>query len=257
MFASLLVAGLALLQSGEIQKQPTAAAQLNYAKKVKGEARGTKGAGRIQALDRAILAYEAVANYWPDGGAILGEAAFRRGEIQRTLGRSGLARGAFQEAFDGGKGTVYASRALLELGHLHRRAGEFGQALKEYQKVAGLPNVRLRYLNDSREWIGKVEFKLGEWEKAAQAFAAWAANAESPVEVVRAADLEAQALLGAGKIDQADARIEKVRLDLGPLATEPTKEGAQLQKALERMKSPELIQLARAAKAASTAPATS
>ncbi len=257
MFATLLVAGLALLQNGEIPKQPTAAAQLAYAKKVKGEARGTKGAGRIQALDRAILSYEAVANYWPDGGTLLGEAAFRRGEIQRTLGRSGLARGAFQEALDAGKGTVYASRALLELGHLHRRAGEFGDALKEYGKVAAIPNVRLRYLNDSREWTGKVEFKLGEWEKAAKAFAAWAANAESPVEVVRAADLEAQSLLGAGKVDQAAARIEKIRLELGPLASEPTKEAVQLKKALERMKSPDLIAQARAAKAAATVPATS
>ncbi|TAH36812.1 MAG: hypothetical protein EYC70_07435 [Planctomycetota bacterium] len=245
MLASFVLCTLAALQAGEVPKQPTAAAQLNYAKKVKSESRGTEGAERVAALQRALEAYAAVPRYWPDGGTLLAEAAFRRGEIHRGLGQAGAARGAFQEALDHGQGTDFVPRALLEIGHLHRREREMDAAVQAYQRVQALPGVNLRYLNDSREWTGKVQLDLAQWEAAASSFAAWAANAEGPVEVVRAADLEAKAWIGKGDLVRAENRIRAVQAQMEALASEPTKEAEELRSALERMKSPELLRKAR------------
>lgn len=246
MFTSFILSGLLSCAAGiqdpvSVAKMPTASAQLQHAKKVKAEARGTKGAARVAALDKAITAYEAVRDYWPESGSVLAEAAFRRGEIQRTLGRSGLAKGAFQEAFDAGKNTPFAPRALLEIGHLHRRTAEFDHALQHYQRVRDMEGVHLRYVNDSREWMGRVYLDLGEWDKGIRAFAEWAANAETSVDVVRAVDQEALCWLGKKDLETAEARLTKIRVEMEVLANEPTKDGEALRRALERMKAPKQI----------------
>lgn len=253
MLASLLLGALIVCQGGEVPKQPTAAAQLVYAKRVKSESRGTEGAARAAALQRAAAAYAAVPQYWPDAGVILAEAAFRRGELQRSLGQPGAARGAFLEALDHGQGSEFAPRALLEIGHLHRRAKEMDQALEFYQRLLALPGASLHQLNDGREWTGKVQLDLGLWEAAAASFSAWAANAEGPVEVVRAADLEAKAWIQHGALDRAERRLNEVQAQMEPFSQEPTKEAEELRKALERMKSPDLLRKARDQQAAAAA----
>lgn len=239
--ASLPWQGVQEEKAQTVPKLPTPAAQLAHAKKVKAESRGTKGAARVQALEKALHAYQSVRQYWPKSGVIAAEAAFRRGEIQRTLGRPGLARGAFQEAIDQGTDTVFVPRSLLEIGHLHRRAAEFDQSILHYRRIQEIKAVPLRYLNDSREWLGKVYLELEQWQPAATSFREWATNAESPIGIVRAVDLEALAWVGAGDLEQANLRVQQVRQDLEGLAEEPTKEAAALAKALERMKAPAAI----------------
>ncbi|MBC8327933.1 MAG: hypothetical protein H8E31_04220 [Planctomycetes bacterium] len=228
----------------EIPKLATAQAQLDQAKEVKKESRGTKGAARVAALDRACDAFGAVVEHWPESGRITGEAAFRQGEIHRTLGRPGPAAGAFLIAVEQGDGTAFAARGQLEIGHLHRRASEFPQALKAYSAVLGRKDADLRYRNDSYEWIGKVQTELEEWDQAAAAFRSWGDNAEGPEELVKAADHEALALLGAGKLAAAKARVVEVQAQVEDLAGEPSKEAGKLRKALDRMKAPAAISAA-------------
>ncbi|RMH05266.1 MAG: hypothetical protein D6702_01015 [Planctomycetota bacterium] len=258
MILSFLMSALALPQEqapAEIPKLATAQAQLDHAKEVKKESRGTKGAARAAALDRACAAYGAVLEYWPDSGAITAEAAFRQGEIHRTQGRPGPAKGAFLVAVEQGAGTRFAPRGLLEIGHIHRRAAEFPQALKSYAAVLKRQEASLRDRNDAFEWIGKVHLQLQEWPEAAQAFRSWADNAEGPVELVRAADLECQALAAGGDPATARRRFDEVTAQVEPLAAEPGKEAVRLRKALERCKAPAAIAAAEEKAAAASAAA--
>lgn len=241
----------------EVPRMPTAAAQLAHAGKVKARGRGTRGAARVQALEAALAAYQAVGRYWPESGPVLAEAAFRRGEIQRTLGRPGAALGAFQEAFDAGKGTDFRARALLEIGHIHRRAARFQEALASYGRVLDLEGTALRYRNDAREWTGKTLLTTGRAAEAAAAFAAWAADAEDGPEIARAADLEARAWIEAGELDRAGEVLARTRQSLEPLADEPGEDGEAVRRALERMKAPALLEKARAAAAQGAAGAGS
>ncbi|HEX9792614.1 MAG TPA: hypothetical protein VGC54_01395 [Planctomycetota bacterium] len=224
-----------------VPRQATASLQLAHAKTVRAAARGASGAARVEALQEAATAYQAVTDHFPGHGVVQAEAAFRRGEIQRALGRTGLARAAFLEAYDAGNGTDYAARGLIEVGHLHRRAAEFDQALAHYRKVREIPGVLLRYSNDSLEWECKALLRVGAFEEAGRVAALWSANAEGPLDVVRAADLEIQALVGMDALDRAEARLAQVQAQLEPFVQEPSKEAEQLRKALERMKAPELL----------------
>ncbi len=232
----------------------TAQAQLDRAKEVKKESRGTKGAARVAALDRACAAFGAVMEYWPEQGALTAEAAFRQGEIHRTLGRGGQAAGAFLVAVEQGAGTSFGVRGQLEIGHVHRRAGEFPKAIEAYSAVLDMPAASVRHLNDAREWTGKAHFELEDWPAAAKAFRAWGDDAEGPAELVKAADLEARALLRAGQLAQARARLSEVTAQAEDLAAEPSKEGTAVRKALDRMKAPEELSAAEAVAAAATPP---
>ncbi len=253
MIVTLLLTAAALPQAPPVEtpKLATAQAQLEQAKEVKKLSRGTKGAARVAALDRACEAFGDVVGLWPESGPVTAEAAFRQGEIHRTLGRPGPAKGAFLTAVEQGLGTPFAARGQLEIGHIHRRAAEFPAALKAYGAVLERKDADLRYRNDAYEWTGKVQVQLDHWGQAAAAFRKWGDNAEGPVELVKAADHEALALLGAGELAQAKARSLEVQAQVEDLAAEPGKEAARLRKALDRRKAPEAIAAAEAEAAAS------
>ncbi|MDP6942269.1 MAG: hypothetical protein QGH51_09625 [Planctomycetota bacterium] len=230
---------LLLAQPSEgVEKLPTAEEQLLQAKAVKAESRGTKGEARVVALNKACEAYGAVLKFYPESGLITAEAAFRQGEIHRSLGRPGPAKGAFESAVDQGEGSGWEARGLLEIGHIHRRLVEMKDALLYYERVMKLENAHLRYKNDSREWTGKAHLKLGNWEAAIEKFVEWASNSEGPIEVVRATDLEVGAWIQLGKLGKAETRLSQLQEEMSSLAEEPTKESAALARALERMKSP-------------------
>ncbi|PCH83824.1 MAG: hypothetical protein COB96_00090 [Planctomycetota bacterium] len=238
MFASMILGTLLLLQGVEIEKMDSAVIQLQSAKAIKSESRGTKGAARVMALDNACAAYDAVVKYWPDSGVLTAEAAFRSGEINRSLGRPGAAKGSFEVAFDQGEGSYFAPRAILEIGHIHRRVSEMDKALEYYGRLVAIKGVPVRYLNDSREWAGKVHFELGHWDKALLSFKQWSVNSEGPTEQVRAVDLQLGCLLELKQMEAARVLLAKTMEELTPLSEEPSKEGARLKRALERMKAP-------------------
>jgi tetratricopeptide (TPR) repeat protein len=238
MFVGLILGALPLLQGVEIEKMESAVVQLRSAKTIKSESRGTKGAARVLALDKACAAYDAVVKYWPESGVLTAEAAFRSGEINRSLGRPGAAKGSFEVAFDQGEGSTFAPRAILEIGHIHRRVSEMDKALEYYGRLASIKGVPVRYLNDSREWAGKVHFEIGHWEKALDAFKQWSVNSEGPIEQVKAVDLQLRCLLELKQIDAGRALLAKTMEELTPLSEEPSKEGVRLKRALERMKAP-------------------
>lgn len=233
--------GVEIETVGTVEKAGSAVAQLQHAKACKADARGTKGAARVAAMNKACQAYDAVVSYWPDSGVVTAEAAFRSGEINRTMGHIGVAKGRFEVSFDNGEGSTFASRALLEIGHIHRRESEMDKALEYYGRVAALKGAPIRYINDSREWAGKTHFELGHWEKSIVALEEWYKNAEGPIEQIKSVDLQVQCLINLQQPVKAQQMLDEVLENLSPLAEEPSKESAKLKRAIERMKAPKLL----------------
>ena len=219
--------------------------QMAKAKQCKKESRGLSGEARFEAMKKTIVAYRAVAIHWPGVGPIRAEAAFRRGEIHRTLGDRGAARGAFEEALDAGGKTPFGPRALLEIGHLHRRALEIGLAVRYYRQALNFRGVFLRQKNDAREWLSRTWLLAKDGPRAAMWGSRWRANAEDPREEARAGDLEIQAWLLADNFTQAETVWKQLQLRLLPLTQEPTKEAKALASLLARLKGPRLLEEAK------------
>ncbi|MDA0668220.1 MAG: hypothetical protein O3A50_10660 [Planctomycetota bacterium] len=232
--------------TAEVQKAESVEAQMEVAKQRKSEAQGLKGIARIEQLKAAAHAFQAVARFWPKEKEVVAEACFRRGEMLRSLGEAGAARGAFEEAAEAGRaGNDFTARAYLELGHLCRRAFEHEDALVFYRKARDCKKVSLRYNNDGREWITRLALEIFAWKDARLAARDWEKHAEGSVEEVQARDLHILALLGAGDWRKAEKELAELQKSMSRLASAPTREGAQLKTALEEMKALKAIELAR------------
>ena len=216
------------------------------AKAAKSATRGLKGEARIQAMRVAAREYAAVARHWPEQKLLVTEACYRRGEILRSLGEGGAARGAFEDALEAAPaGSDFSVRALLEIGHLCRRAELHADAMAFYEKARDRKEVSLRYNNDGREWLARTHLAALAWKAAEVAAIDWAEHAEGPVEEVKARDRQLLALIGQKRLLAAGQLLAQVREEMQPLGAAPTKEGESVRKAVERMKAPEALEKAR------------
>jgi len=232
--------------SQELVKAESVEAQMALAQQAKAKARGLRGVPRLTQMQEAADAFQAVARFWPKQKEVVAEACFRRGEILRSMGEVGAARGSFEEAAAvGRKGMDFTVRSYLELGHLCRRAFEHEEALAFYRKARDCKKVSLRYNNDGREWLTRMLLEIFSWKEARLAARDWEKHAEGPVEEVKARDLQILAWLGLGEWRKAEKELERLQKSMLRMASAPTREGKQLKKALEGMKAPDAIELAR------------
>lgn len=229
-----------------IEQQDSAAAQLQRAAKAQEAARGRKGPRRLQLLHDAILYYSAVSYWWPAAKTELAMAAYRRGEIHRALQESGEARGAFEEVLEA---TLPADdlyiRALLELGHLDRREQRWSFAVARYQQAIACEKASLRFRNDAREWLVKVHLKTMAWHSVVVAADQWLSVCEGPAEEIRILDFQIRAKIGGRQLRQADQMLMDLRARMAVLAAAPSGEGTRVQSALDQMKAPAALDLAR------------
>jgi tetratricopeptide (TPR) repeat protein len=220
--------------------------QLKRAAKAQEAARGRKGPRRLQLLHDAIAYYQAVPHWWPAVREECAVAAFRRGEIHRALQESGEARGAFEEVLEA---TLPADdlhvRAILELGHLDRREHQWGHAIARYRNAVACEKASLRFRNDGREWLVKVHLKTMAWQAAEVAAEQWLAVCESSVEEIQIMDFQIRAKIGHRQLRKADEMLRGLRQRMAVIAQAPTSEGARVQRALEQMKAPAALDLAR------------
>ena len=262
-----------------VERETDAAGQMAAAKKVRSMMRGAKGTDRESGYWAAATAYAAVSVHWPRASMLLlMEAAFREGECWRVLGESGRAVGAFTEvcSLARGKGTdesghfkvgpsrglsqkdasaraVWHARAWLERGHSARRHENWPLALEAYAKALAVRGAPLRQKNDAREWMAKTHFKVANWLTAIESFCAWADQAETPAEKVRAVDGEARAWLGwressaasreesLARLSQAKKCLADLHAEMASLVRDSGKEGESVRKALARMVAPGLL----------------
>ena len=242
---SLLVLGFVvpLAMAAELMAPPPglplrlsdAEAQYRAARQTHRAASGARGARRWLELERALRAYRAVEQYWPRESDHCAEAAYRRGEVERSLERPGRARAAFESVLDHRADPDWAARARLQLAVLCDRRGEPGEALRRLAEVVAAPRVSPKWRNRARERRADLLLELGHPAAAYSTAATWLPEVSSTVEQVRAVDLQARARLQQGRAAEAVELITTLDAAVAPLTRYPGEEAAVLRRALARM----------------------
>lgn len=220
-------------------KARSAAEQLDIAQKTKRQAVKKSGEEKRAILESSAAAYRAVLTDWKDDAKACAEAAFRIGEIERTLGDEKEASAAFDLAVArGAEAPRLAARALNELGHLARRASDESTALAYYERVLG------EYPGEEDEgvkaltWIGKVQASSGD---PAKARATWLSLGDRfptrPVAAVRAADLAAVSALRESDREGARKIVEETRARYSEANKQQAWWTPEVEEALGRMRS--------------------
>ncbi len=232
--------------SEPVPKQESAEVQLLLATDAHQAARGRKGPRRQQLLHEAIEYYQAVGRWWPGESSEVSVAAFRRGEIHRSLDEAGRARGAFEEVIESASpSSDLHIRAILEVGHIDRRDRRWSDAARHYRRAAACEEASLRFRNDAREWLLKVHLQTMSWGSAEQTARQWLKDCEGPAEEVQVTDYLIRALIGARQLRLARTRLQELHARMEVLSEAPTKEGSRVKRALGQMKAPAALVLAR------------
>lgn len=204
------------------------------------------GEARQAALLEAAGLYASVSERIGFEELVRAEAAFRSGEILRAHGSPEGAGAVFERAVSLGENSedaevrAFGARALLELGHLARRAKELPRALQVYAELperfadVGVSVARARgwsvrlFIAEERfdAARGVVDEMLG-------------ALVEEPMEALRATDRLAVALAKDGLEPKARDLVAILRQALEPLLDPENEQGAdaaKLRLALENLR---------------------
>lgn len=151
--------------------------------------------------------YEEALKYFEKAGDSA-EASFGRANALQSLGWSGRAREAYDEALSRFKGYMEGSEETLYLyGENLRTADRYEEAKKYLKEVKGA-----KYRSRARIALGRIALKEGAPEEAVKQFTA--ASRSSSRTVARTALLGlAEAQIRTGKRDQARRSLEQIRLD--------------------------------------------
>jgi tetratricopeptide (TPR) repeat protein len=173
---------------------------------------------------------------FPDAKEEVAMAAFRLGELKRSLGKSDEACEAFAKVVASGGSRRLAGRAILETGHIHRRAKELGKALESYRKAATEFSDETGSRDDSLYWIGVIHEQNKDYAKSREAWQAVADRGVDPLDRVRAFDRIALSHIKEGNRTEAHAAVEQAKSALHEIAADPSSRGARVKKALDRMR---------------------
>lgn len=216
-----------------------AKALLQAAKDIKRTANKQEEAEKQKILTQAVAAYSRVLEEQPDQAAECAEAAFRIGEIQRTLHATPAARSAFERVVTyRAAEPKFAARAVLELGHLARRAGDAAEAIARYEEVTAEFPAQSGEAAQAITWRGKMEAQRGNAKRAREIWLSLADRVPSEaVQAVRAADLAALSALKEGLADEARGIVKATRTRFS--ADNPDQEwwSPEVDQAISRMKS--------------------
>lgn len=214
--------------------------QLAAASKIRRDANKKDPEEKRRILLQSVASYQEVLERFTDDPVACAEAAYRVGEIQRSLGDAPAARQAFEHSATlGAHEPRFAARACNELGHLARRAGDAEGAIRQYQRVMGEFAAQEPEGAAALTWIGKVEASRN---RDAEASAAWLSVAErfpsQPIAAIRAADLAALAALARGDRAAATKIVDETRARFS--ADNPDQEfwSPKVDEAVARMKAP-------------------
>lgn len=227
-----------------VPKRPTAREQLEYATGLKTGLRGQAGPARDAGRVAAVRAYRAVRELFPAEAPVCAEAAFRAGELLRSSGDSSAAVTEFRYAREHGGETPFRVRALLEIGHVERRAQRFQEALTAYEGVSTDATATPGQKDDATLWAGTVYAELGRPDDARRAWTRVAEAAEDPLDRVRAYDQLALAAVGRGELEGAAGLLERCREALADTAAEETKLGERVRNAVADMRVHDVLQRA-------------
>ena len=212
------------------------AAQLAHASVCRSAMRGKAGEALETARRRAIEAYRAVREHFPADARACAEASFRAGELLRAASDATGAIAEFQLARERGAETPFRVRAMLEIGHIHRRARKPAEALTAYESALADPAATPSQRDDASYWIGQVHLAQGGIEDARRAWKRVAEQGEDPLDRIRAWDCIALTFVAAGDLEGAAGVVERCREALAEVSAEETKLGERVRDALSTMR---------------------
>lgn len=221
-----------------------AAVQLEVARQKKMSARKTSGDIRQGLLEASVVEYRKVLDQFGGDATACAEAAFRIGEIERSLGNADAADKAFQAVLPHGQAAPrFAARALNELAHLQRRADQPEQAITVYRRVTDeYPDQEAEAVK-ALTWIGKVEDRRGQHEAAQNVWLSIPDRYPSrPVAAIRAADLAALSALKRGDVDTAREVVTVTGARFSADNKDQEWWSLEVQSALDRMKAKQRLE---------------
>lgn len=219
-----------------VPRMASAEAQLGHARRLKREMNGRAGEELAFWRRLVVEAYQAVRVFHPTARAAAVEGAFRAGEILRTAGDEAGALAELRWCAAHGEGTEFRARAGLEIGHVHRRAERWREALEAYMDVAADATAASARREDAWLWTGTAWRAL---ERLDDARAAWTRVAEQGGDAfarIQAFDELALLLLEHGDLEGAAGMLDRCLVALTPHALEETEHGERVHGALLRMR---------------------
>lgn len=251
----LLVAALGLPQDGAEEQRRTwietvvprmqdARSQLGHARRLKREMAEKTGEEVPFWRKLTVEAYQALRVFHPEEHALAAEAAFRAGEILRVAGETDGALEEFRWAEREGRGTPFRIRARLEIGHLHRRAGRWREALQAYLDAAAEAEAEPARREDAWLWAGSAWKELGRVEEARTAWKRVAGEGTDPLARIVAYDELCLLLLEDADLEGAAGMLDECVRALSPRALEETADGERVRRALLRMRAVEELRRA-------------
>ncbi len=221
-------------------------AALADAAAAKRAAQKLEGGARNEALAALADKYAALADKDSLAAGERAEAAFRGGEVLRTLQRGKQADDLFARSVELGEnapaGRDFAARGLLERAQIRRRANDAEGALALYADVIKRFADQRRTAASARTWAGKVQLKAGHLDEATKQLLGFAETyPEFSVEAVHDADLLAVAQAEGGDETAARDTIERVRREVQPALSKGGKDAEAVQAALDGLRVTELL----------------
>ena len=228
------------------QQAVSAEAQFDIAKTQKSLCIGLHGIAKVTQKRVAATAYADVKRYWPEAHPFVEESCYRRAELLRSLEETGAARGCFEEVLEVAPAdSDFYIRALLELGHLCRRAKQYKDSLSYYALAAAHDKGSLSYQVRGQSWLAKLNLSLKEYDSAIAAAKLWRKRALSSVDYIRASDVLICALAESRAWASAEKELAALHKKMKKQALAPSEEGEAVAKALSKLKAPKVIQLMR------------
>lgn len=218
-----------------VPRMASAEAQLAHARSQKQRMNARPGGQLAAWRGRAVEAYRAVRVFHPDARALAVEAAFRAGEILRAAGDEPAALGEFGWAAEHGAGD-FRVRARLEIGHLHRRALRFQEALAAYLDVGLDPAASAARREDAWLWAGTAWKRLGRVAEARSAWRRVAEHGTDPLARIIAFDELGLSYVEASELEGAAGVLDQCLGVLSASALEETEQGERVRSALLRMR---------------------
>jgi tetratricopeptide (TPR) repeat protein len=219
-----------------VPRMESAEAQLGHARRLKRQMLSKEGTELDFWRRLAVEAYQAVRVFHGAARGACTEAAFRAGELLRAGGDEAGALAEFRWVLQRGQRGDFRARAGLELGHLHRRAERWREALEAYTDVAADPAVGPARRDDAWLWVGSAWQGLGREADARQAWTRVAEQGSDALARVRAFDELALLLLAADDLEGAAGVLDRCLVSLSARALEETEEGERVRNALLRMR---------------------
>jgi tetratricopeptide (TPR) repeat protein len=219
-----------------VPRMASAEAQLGHARRLKREMNAKQGAELASWRRLAVEGYRAVRLFHPERRAACVEAAFRAGEILRAAGDGPGALAEFGWAARQGLDGEFRARARLEIGHLHRRALRWREALESYLEVAADPSAGAARREDAWLWAGTSWKRLGQPEDARNAWRRVAEQGTDPLARITGFDELALSLVEESELEGAAGILDQCLRALSASALEETEQGERVRNALLRMR---------------------